>query len=381
MLFWIFITVIALLVAALLLRPLWLAEDKASTHIDALEVYKRQLRELERDVEAGIVPAVQAEATRMEIERRLLAADKDLKASAKAPSALKNQQRVILAVALAIALPVISLTLYEGLGAPGYGDLPYKSRCEALGAAGPQSEVDMMQLIDCLAVRMEENPQPEGLVMLGRSYMNLGRYADATRAYARAVEIGGPALEPLEGLGISLLYLNQGQVTDSARVAFAEAVKLEGDTSLSKFYLAEYDYQHGKPLEALSAWVDLLEEIPRDTPMFGALDDRIQRGIAEQESISLQSGGRGAPVAQSDQVKAMVAGLAARLEEDPHDLDGWLMLIKSYHVQGRDEEARQALSTATLTFVAEPQALQQILILAEELGLSPRLEVPLEPAQ
>ncbi|TNE42551.1 MAG: c-type cytochrome biogenesis protein CcmI [Alphaproteobacteria bacterium] len=380
MLFWIFVTVIALLVVALMVRPLWLDERGGAGEVDALDVYKRQLRELEQEVEAGTIPAAEAEATRLEIERRLLAADRELQLARSTPTSLSKRQRILVTVLMALALPVTSLMLYWTLGAPGYSDLPHASRCQEIDSAAELSDPDMARLIDCLAVRMDENPVPDGLVMLGGFYMNGGRFAEASQVFARAIELGGPTIAALEGLGVAIIYLNQGDVTDSARAAFMEAVKLEGDTTFARFYLAEYDYQHGKPIEALSAWVDLLEVTPRNNPIFGVIDARINQAIAEQEAAVGQLGEAAPPVAQSDRVKAMVAGLAARLEENPHDLEGWLMLIRSYHVQGRGDEARAALSKASLIFVADPGALRQIIALDEELSLSPKLEVPLEPA-
>lgn len=52
----------------------------------------------------------------------------------------------------------------------------------------------------------------------------------------------------------------------------------------------------------------------------------------------------------SPAIQSMVDGLAARLEADPNDLDGWTRLIRSYHVLGREAEAAAALDAASAAF-------------------------------
>ncbi len=47
-----------------------------------------------------------------------------------------------------------------------------------------------------------------------------------------------------------------------------------------------------------------------------------------------------------EQIEAMVAGLAARLETDPGDVDGWLMLGRSQLTLGRQDEAVEAYRQA-----------------------------------
>ena len=45
-------------------------------------------------------------------------------------------------------------------------------------------------------------------------------------------------------------------------------------------------------------------------------------------------------------VQSMVERLAARLEEEPDDLEGWLRLANAYRVLGDDDAARTALAQA-----------------------------------
>ncbi len=49
---------------------------------------------------------------------------------------------------------------------------------------------------------------------------------------------------------------------------------------------------------------------------------------------------------QDDMIDGMVAGLAAKLEENPDNLDGWIMLVRSYANLGRLDKARAAYASA-----------------------------------
>ena len=66
----------------------------------------------------------------------------------------------------------------------------------------------------------------------------------------------------------------------------------------------------------------------------------------------------------------MVEGLAARLESEPDDLQGWLMLIRSYAVLQDADAASTALRNAQSAFQDDPAGLRQITRTADSLGVS-----------
>ena len=63
---------------------------------------------------------------------------------------------------------------------------------------------------------------------------------------------------------------------------------------------------------------------------------------------------------QDEMIAGMVAGLAARLEADPNDPDGWVMLVRSYATLGDMGKARAAYEQASGVFEENPQILQAI---------------------
>ena len=71
-------------------------------------------------------------------------------------------------------------------------------------------------------------------------------------------------------------------------------------------------------------------------------------------------------------VRGMVEGLAARLDSQPRDFEGWLMLIRSYAVLQDPAAARKAVADASAAFRDEPTKRQEITQLADSLGIPPQ---------
>ena len=81
------------------------------------------------------------------------------------------------------------------------------------------------------------------------------------------------------------------------------------------------------------------------------------------------------PDDQAAMIEGMVAGLAARLDQDPNDIQGWMRLIRARTVMGDLDQARQDLLRAQQTFPPNTPEGQQLGRLAAEL-LPPAPESP-----
>ena len=109
--------VFALMTATAVFAVLWpLGRGNASAREGSeTVVYKDQLAEVQRDAAAGMIGANEAEAARVEISRRLLAAS-DAVAGESSPSSLWFRRAVAL-IALA-GLPLVAVGLYATFGSP-----------------------------------------------------------------------------------------------------------------------------------------------------------------------------------------------------------------------------------------------------------------------
>jgi cytochrome c-type biogenesis protein CcmH len=75
------------------------------------------------------------------------------------------------------------------------------------------------------------------------------------------------------------------------------------------------------------------------------------------------------PAQQQAFIEQMVSGLAARLQSNGKDLEGWMRLVRAYTVLGRGKDASTALASARTNFAGDPKALEQLQALAQVLGI------------
>jgi cytochrome c-type biogenesis protein CcmH len=78
-----------------------------------------------------------------------------------------------------------------------------------------------------------------------------------------------------------------------------------------------------------------------------------------------------APDQRLAMIEGMVATLAARLEKDPSDADGWARLIRSYMVLNRPADARAALDKARTALAEDADKRALVDETARAVGLMP----------
>jgi cytochrome c-type biogenesis protein CcmH len=76
-----------------------------------------------------------------------------------------------------------------------------------------------------------------------------------------------------------------------------------------------------------------------------------------------------APELRTDMVRGMVERLAARLQRDGSDVEGWLRLMRAYVVLGQHGEAQSAAAAARRALAADPEKLRRVDALVKDLGL------------
>jgi cytochrome c-type biogenesis protein CcmH len=243
--------------------------------------------------------------------------------------------RGLLAAAIALFLLGIGGGTYFMLGQPY---LAWRS------AQGVNTR-DVNGLIALLVKRVHAAPTDlQAWVYLGRGYMGAGDAGDAAKAYAHAVALANGSGHPDSGLdtlyGEALVAQANGAVGDEAEAAFRAALKLNPREQAARFFVGQALAAHGDKPGALALWNGLLAEAPANSPLHQTLVDRI--------ALLTAQGGGGAP-----DPKAMVAGLAARLKDNPNDAAGWQRLIRAYSVLGDRAQAQDALATARKTFAQQ----------------------------
>lgn len=336
---------------------------------------------------------IDAETPKPQTGRRLLSASKRPqrpRGGGAQPQGGLLESRKLAIVFTAIAVPLIALTVYMSQGKP--------DQREADGQAGPAQTDDAhpgtnedKALVERLAAAMEKNPDdPAGWTLLGDAYVRLQRFSDATQAYARALEKKGPDASLLSSLGEALVFESDGRVGDEARYAFSEAQKLGAGDPRAAYFLALAKAQDGDYSGAVEDWAALLEKTPEGAPYRAMIQQQIERagrammsqlgggdGVAAEASappIDAETAQAVAGMSAEDRartIQAMVDGLAARLKDNPDDLQGWLRLGRSYVVLGQRDKAVAAFDQALVHFKDDFAALAELTRVRADLGLPP----------
>lgn len=316
-------------------------------------VYRDQLRELERDVARGVIAPEEAEASRLEIQRRLLAADR-LPAT---PARLTRSPVVALFVFVLIGGGSIGSYLY--LGAPGLPDVPFGSR-PAETAAGP----DLRQAAEQLAAKLRQDPSDtQSWLLYARSLSMLGAWDKAEDAYDHAMSLGQTGSEVLADRAEVRVMAAGGTVTPAADKDFRQVLAADPNNGMARYYLALAAAQAGEPRKAIDAWQALLAEMPANSPLRGQIGQRIA-AAAQAAGIPVPELAQGtAPTAGPDanavaaaesmpdeqreaMIRGMVANLAAKQAADPGNFDGWLRLGQAYAVLKQPDQAADAFAKA-----------------------------------
>jgi cytochrome c-type biogenesis protein CcmH len=162
------------LVPLLRRRPLSALDTEAAE----LAVYRKRLSELKDELARGILTESQFERARYELEA---AAAAEL-ASLSGSTGMRAQRHWVIAISMAIAVPVLALVLYRSLGAQRELTQYLASVQEA-----QTREETFRQSLKRLEARLAQTPEDgTGWRLLGRSYLLLGEYTKAADALSRA---------------------------------------------------------------------------------------------------------------------------------------------------------------------------------------------------
>ncbi|MGX7926834.1 tetratricopeptide repeat protein [Tsuneonella sp. HG094] len=257
-------------------------------------------------------------------------------------------------------------------------------------------------LVDPLATLEQDaraNPQDAGAWQrLGLAYFDAGRFADAATAYGRATQAAPNNAALWSSLGEALVMASERDpMPASAREAFAKAVALDPKDARARYFQAVDKDIGGDHRGAIEDWLALLADTPAGAPWEADLVRTIEQvgkinEIAVADRLATIGKSRPAPAPshpafdaipgptqeqlaaagsippgqQRAMAEGMVASLEGKLNADPANVGGWIMLMRSRKTLGQDAAAGKALADAV---AANPARRAQLEAAAGQLGI------------
>ena len=296
MTFWLLAAALAALALALLLPALLRrrAAQAPAGRAASVAILKEQLEQLDADLAAGMIDAAQHRAARAEVERRVLDEAGD---AATAPAGPAHAPRT--ALALALAIPALALALYAVLGTP---EALAPEVATAPGGGPGRDEVEAM--VEQMAQRLETNPQdaadPAAWALLGRSFAALGRFDDATRAFARATALAPTDAQLLADHADVLAMRLGGRATGEPTALIERALAADPRHPKALALAGSAAYERQDYAAAADYWRRAREQVPADS----AFAAQLERSIADAETAAAANG---TPVAKADTAPAAPA--------------------------------------------------------------------------
>ena len=315
MILWVILTIMTALTAVAVAAPF--LRQKGGTvapESKELDVYRDQLKEIEREEKAGLIRPAESVEARKEIVRRLLAAEQLAKPK---DDAKPSGDRTYAAIGVAGAVAIGSTILYANMGWPDLPGQPAANRPESTVAqstkpvedvatggqdgvitpppaenAGEQSKQPVGTVDDMigrLVKRLATNSDnPDGWRMLGWAYFSQERFADSAAAYARAIE-QNPSLGSLKtARGEALVRASGGTVNDEALALFAEALKQDAKDPRARYFAGLKKEQSGDRSAALDDWINILNETSPSEPWAADLRQRTE-GLAGELKVDIST--------------------------------------------------------------------------------------------
>ncbi len=413
--FWIVAIILALGVSGYLAFVLARARKEAAPgEAFDIQVYRDQLKEVERDLARGLISEAEAAQVRTEVSRRLLEADKAAaRKIAEGNDGAPAKAQPWLAYLTGALVIAGTLVIYLQIGAPGYPDLPLTERIAAAEQARadrpgqadaeeqaapnmPQAQVNerhaelMQQLREALKQRPDDL---EGHVLLARNEAALGNFKAAYEAQQRVIELKGDQAtgEDYSALADMMILAAGGYVSPEAEAALIKALQLDPTNGAAQYYSGLMFAQTGRPDVAFRIWRDLLESSPSDAPWVPPIREQIlivaQDAGVRYELPAAEGAGAGpivpggpsaediaaaqdmTPEERQQMVSSMVNRLARRLATEGGTADEWARLISALGVLGETGRAQAIWTEAKAVFANTPDKLAIVREAARQAGL------------
>jgi cytochrome c-type biogenesis protein CcmH len=305
------------------------------------------------------------------------------------PSARFPASRLLLIGAGVIALVAVGVAVAKrGTDAP--------TPAPATADAATQPDIDTM--IAGLEAKLKENPgDAAGWRMLGWSFFETGRFAEAATAYRRAATLEPDNADYWSSLGESLVLAGSGDIPPDAAKAVATALEKDPKDPRARYFSGVARDMGGDSKGALDDWLALLKDTPAGAPWEADLRRTIEQ-VAAREKIDIAArlaaispapaapsvataaipgptreqmaaASQLPPGQQQAMIQGMVEGLASKLAADPKNADGWIMLMRSRMQLGQSREAAAALASARAAFAGDRTQLGRFSEAAAQLGI------------
>jgi cytochrome c-type biogenesis protein CcmH len=285
--FWFIAWAMTILVLGLLLWPLLKRQEssKKDEGEKTLSVYRQQFAELEQDHKNALLTDEQYHQSKRELERRLLEETGPAEATPPARVWPVNSRAVV--AALAVIIPTISGLLYWELGNQQAITLPSASLPMVQGGSdyAHQTSEGLDALSERLKKKLEQNPNDGvGWALLARSYVEIGRHADAMPMYEKAMKLIPDDPQLLVDYADALGMLDGRKLAGKPELLIQQALKIDPKHVKALMMAGTVSFDRKEFGQAAQYWERAGANLPTDAE--GEVRRELLSGIAEAKGLA-----------------------------------------------------------------------------------------------
>ncbi|MDD9910854.1 MAG: c-type cytochrome biogenesis protein CcmI [Ahrensia sp.] len=332
-------------------------------------VYEEQYRALEGEEIAD-------PTERARIGRHLLS---EIDGTGERSRATSRKAVIAASIGSLVFLPGFTLAIYAVQGSPGF-----EARM-ADAAKVPLEQQSIESLVARAEAELAKNPDDiQGWSVLADVYRRTGQEEKLVRAWRNIIRLGGENSAALTELAEAQARLARGFISQDTLKLFERAVKLDATNMKARAFTLVAMEQSGDIAAAIAAWEALGNEVSDQSPVWkeriaqrvamlrdqqgrtaGARDSAGQPGPDQDDINAAQSL---TPRERTHMIEGMVSGLARRLRDEPDDVEGWIRLIRSYHVLNRLDDVGESWRMSSAIFGPGTEERNRIVAMLETLG-------------
>jgi len=325
--FWIICALLLAVALLFVVWPLWSSAVKNNEVVrDAanLEIFRDQVVEMDADLANGLLTPELYEQGKRELQMRLV---EEVKSPHGSGTGSARNPLKALAVVLVVLIPLVSVGLYWKLGNLDVF-LPQDKHASAEGFGTVLSDTALKELEDKLAKKPDN---PEGWLLLARSYVELERYGDAANAYDKLTKLV-PNEAQLWADYADALAMTQGQsLRGEPTVLLSKALEVDANNPKTLALAGSAAMERGDYPAAIKYWENLLQQMPNknseDAKMVASGVQQARNFLAQIKGDKMQMMAQAPSAAQSKPLalgKERISGMvilsdAIKGKADPDD--------------------------------------------------------------
>ncbi|MFC3149845.1 c-type cytochrome biogenesis protein CcmI [Litoribrevibacter euphylliae] len=347
-LLWVSIALMTALMLLFFILPVHFSR-KSDDHLELSElntrVFNEHLAQLEQDLSENIIDQQDFDAQKRELEDRYILDMDGLDSSSSKVSSKSSM--VVLLVAGLISV-VSSVAIYYKLGATEELEM-----AESLEKVKGLSEQELLARME---KQLESNPNNlEGQLLLARTYLTLGRSADAVKPLTTALELAegaeGEAMISAQ-LAQAIYFSDPSFIPEKAEALIARSLELDPQEPTALGVSGIFAFEQGKYELAIQQWQKILALIEE-----GPNAESLRQGIkTARAKLAEQNGEAPAASLTASDSEPVVIKVAVGVSDEVRDAfdPATRVFVYARHATG----PKMPLSIQSLNLDALPVSLQ-----------------------